>query len=151
MKYLENVHLVGSLDLAAGLKLCRTAFSGRPEENNAMRSGPNGPTQPLPVASQAVDLVAHGLAPWVHSAFALRKRGEFPSAKALRAPEVNSGGLKSTAWSATGIDLLGMDSAEGATEAICGELYRAFSPLVFLATLQGPHGPGIGYVGPSGP
>ncbi len=46
---------------------------------------------------QPVDLIARGLAPWVYSAFALRKRRPYRSAEALRAPEVNSGGNKSTA------------------------------------------------------
>ncbi len=51
---------------------------------------------PSPPGKQAVDLIARGLAPWVYSAFALRKRRPDRSAEALRAPEVNSGGLKST-------------------------------------------------------
>ena len=38
--------------------------------------------------------VARGFVPWVHNAFALRKRGDFLARKALRAPVMNSAGLQ---------------------------------------------------------
>ena len=67
-------------------------------------------TYPVPVAHHAVDLVAHGLVPWVHSAFALRKRRPYRSAETLRAPEVNSGGLKSTTVTPTGRRCIGLSA-----------------------------------------
>ncbi|MCA9012444.1 MAG: FecR domain-containing protein, partial [Planctomycetaceae bacterium] len=102
VKYLENVHLVGALDLAAALQACSVDAIGRHGVNGA-EQGPKGLTQTLPVAS------------------------------------------------ATGIDRCRIDSPEGSIELFGGDLCRAFSPLVYLTTSPGPHGPGSGYVGPSGP
>jgi hypothetical protein len=53
--------------------------------------------------------------------------------------------------SATGEIMARMTSPEGATHFMFTEMCRAFSPFSFIALAPGPHGPGRGFVGPSGP
>ncbi len=167
VKHLENVHLVGAMDLTAALKAATQAsgrasalrvhapipadprfeerVDGRQIEDQA--SGPDGPTQSLPVASaqwQSILAEQHKL-----SGDGTPKTYKNRTARAVPLQIETQSDCH---WaSATGEISARMKSPEGATHFLFAEMCRAFSPLSFFVITPGPHGPGSGFVGPSGP